>query len=866
MTDDAWGDVEALFADAMELDPDARQALLDARCAGRPALRAEIESLLASHGRDGRFLDVATIAPVTEAAPTVPDRSGEVVGRFRLVDRVGEGGMGVVYRAERADGEFSEQVAVKLLTTPIDTADAMRRFRVERQILATLNHPDIVTLIDGGLTGSGQAFLVMKYVEGEPIVDHCVRRRLTLAARIRLFQRVCAAVQYAHQNGVVHRDLKPANILVTDDGLPKILDFGVAKLLDRPGAAPEDSAVSAFQPMTPNYASPEQLRGLPVTTASDVYSLGMILYELLAGVRPYTTSNKPLDEVMRLVLETDPGRPSLAPPPELPDARPPYDRRALHGDLDAIVLCALRKAPDERYRSAAALADDLGRYLAGHPVEAREPSLGYVMHKLAARHRAVFATTAVSAGVVLVLLGLSIWQARVARDERDRARVESAKAREIADFLGRVFQGANPVQAGGRTLTARDLLDRGTASIAGELKGQPDIQASLLLVMSEAYERIGDQPKALEAALRSAALREQLPAGETAAQLAESLHLVGRTLRRLGRPAEAVAPLERALALRESRLGPDDRSVVQTLRELSLVHRDLGRPAAGALAMLQRAIRIEERTASGSATLALLYNNLATGLHEGGDLEAARAAYERSIAIYSAVEDGGGFAVSMPLVNLGTLMREREDLAAAESFLTRALALDDMWLGPENAGQAYVLGCLGDLARVQGDYGRAHRLLADSLRIYAKTRPPDHIELAPPLTYLGETLLAEGKVDAALPTLQRALRITERTHGQDHAAVAVVLVALARAHIQASQVDTGVQLASRAHSIQRRELAADHPVIVATLTVLGGGFMQQNRTADARPVLTEAVRIGTLRLPATHSQRREAEALLARLR
>jgi serine/threonine-protein kinase len=847
MADEPWSDIEEIFADAIELDPRARAAFLDARCASRPDTRVEVESLLASHERAGAFLDVLAAALPGDDAALVPDRIGEVVGRFQLVERIGEGGMGVVYRATRADGEFSEQVAVKLLTTPVSSAAALRRFRVERQILATLNHPDIVTLIDGGLAANGQAFLAMQFVDGVSLADHCAAQRLSLAERLRLFQRVCAAVQYAHQNGIVHRDLKPANILVTPDGHPKILDFGVAKLLDAHDGAHGATALSLLQPMTPNYASPEQLRGLSVTTAADVYALGVILYELLTGVRPYTTHDKPLDEVIRLVLEVDPVRPSQR-----------ASSRLLRGDLDAIVLRALRKSPDERYPSAAALADDLGRYLAGRPVEAREPALGYVLQKLATRHRAAFATAAVALVVIVGLLGFSIVQTRVARAQRDLAQAESAKAREIAGFLAGVFQQANPSQAAGQTVTARHLLDRGTASIATELKGQPEIQASLLLVMSEAYEWIGDQPKALELARQSAQLRERPGAG---VELADSLHLVGRTLRRLGRPADAIAPLERALGLRESLLGPDDRAVVPTLRELALARRDTAQ-MAGTKEMFARAIRIERAADPSSVLLALLHNNLGVALHEGdGDFDGAQAEYERAISIYSAHQDEGGLGISTPLVNLGALMRAREDFAAADSLLMRALAAGEKWFGPDNAGQAYVYGCLGDLARARGDYAQAHRHLAESLRIYAKTRPPDHVELTAPLTYLAETLLEEGRLQEATAVFERALRIAERTHGPSHYAVADVLVPFAGARLQAKQAQAAVQLSQRALDIQRRALPAEHPSLVRTLTTAAEALLRLERPGEAATFIEEAVRIARSRLPERHSYRLKADAL-----
>ena len=860
MSDESWRDVEALFAEALPLEAGERAALLERRCSGRPDLRREVESLLVSHAELGGFLDAGTVGDARLNSLPIDDYRGVTFGRYRLVERVAAGGMGVVYRAERADGEYAEQVAIKLLATSIHDPDALRRFRTERQVLASLNHPDIVTLLDGGVTDGGLAYLVMTYVDGVPVVEYCTTRQLSLHDRLALFRRICAAVQHAHQNGVVHRDIKPANILVTPEGLPKVLDFGVAKLLDPSGVGVEATA-SVLRPMTPNYASPELLRGLPVTTASDVYALGMLLYEMLAGTRPYDTSDKPLDEVIRLVVETSPSRPSRAQPAAA--SRPPYDLRALAGDLDAIVLRALAKTPDERYRSAAALADDLGRYLAGRPVDAREPSLGYVMRKLAARHTAAFTTASVAMLVILGLLGLSLWQARVAREERDRARSEATKAREVAAFLSNLFQGANPVQARGQALTARDLLDRGTAAIAIQLKGQPDVQASLLLLMSEAYERIGVMPTALDLAQQSTALREQLPGGAESVEIAQSLHLVGRTLRRLGRPAEALAPLERALSLRERLLGADDRSVALTLRELALARTDVGQP--GAREMLERAIRIEERAAPGSTNLALLYNNLAILRHNSSDLDGAKTAWERSLALYDAAPDGGGFAAALPTVNLGILMRGREDFTAAEALFKRALALDDKWLGPDNAGQAFVHACLGDLARAKGDYAEAHRQLSESLRIYAKTRPDNHFELAAPLTYLGETLLAEGRHGEAAAPIERALRIREKTNGPMHGAVADVLVPLARVRFETNRVDEGVDLTRRALDIQRKGLPPDHPGLIPTLTTLGEGLLRQANPEAAAPLVREAVKLASVRLPPQHSHRRHAEALLARL-
>jgi eukaryotic-like serine/threonine-protein kinase len=488
MNSESWEEVEAIFASVAELGPAERAALLEARCSGRPDLRAEVESLLASHDDAGRFLETASTGSDRDGAPSSGDLSGRMIGRFRLLERVAEGGMGVVYRAERAEDEFREHVAVKLLAVPVHSADALRRFRTERQILATLNHPDIVTLLDGGVADDGQAYLAMKYVEGVPITEYCVERRLGLSDRVRLFQRVCAAVQHAHLHAIVHRDLKPANILVTADGMPKVLDFGVAKLLDATGSAVDATGTSLLRPMTPNYASPEQLRGLPVTTACDIYALGVLLYELMAGVRPYETAGKPLDELLETVVDREPPRPSAAAARARRIA--PHEARRLRGDLDAIVLKALSKDPAQRYGSAQELSEDLSRHLAGQPVLARAPSWLYVAGALARRHRAAFVAGAASVAALVAALGVSLWQMQIAVTERDRATARFNDTRQLANALiftihdqVRPLAGSTPVRQS-IVVEALQYLER--------LSADPAADDELRVELAKAYRRIGE--------------------------------------------------------------------------------------------------------------------------------------------------------------------------------------------------------------------------------------------------------------------------------------------------------------------------------------------------------------------------------------
>ncbi len=395
MNAERWQQVYQLFNSALERDAEERDAFLDAACRDNPSLRLAVENLIVADERAGGFLREPL--PVGLAASfggeaTEVSMVGRRFGAYRIVRELGRGGMGAVYLAERADEQYEKQVAIKIVRRGMDNEELRRRFRRERQILAGLDHPNIARLLDGGVSEDGLPYFVMEYVEGVAINEYCRRRELNTTERLELFLRVCDAVQHAHRNRVVHRDLKPGNILVGADGAPKLLDFGIARLL-QPGVD-QTVATDGLRPMTPAYASPEQARGGEVAATSDVYSLGVTLYELLTGKLPYRLTNDSAEELARAICEQTPERPSAA--SENPRGR-------LAGELDDIVLMALRKEPERRYASVEQLAEDIRRHLAGHPVIARGESLGYRARKFIRRHRA---GVAAAAFILLALLGV----------------------------------------------------------------------------------------------------------------------------------------------------------------------------------------------------------------------------------------------------------------------------------------------------------------------------------------------------------------------------------------------------------------------------------------------------------------------------
>ena len=495
MEAERWRTAKRLFLEAIELDEADRGAWLDRACAGDEALRAEVAALLASHAAAGDRFEKPEVAAV--AAWLVANAADETpltrVGPYRLQRELGRGGMGTVYLGQREGDELSQPVAVKVIKRGMDSEVIVRRFRTERQILASLHHPSIARLYEGGTTDAGLPYFVMEYVdEGQPLGLFCEARELSTENRLLLFQEVCAAVQYAHQNLVVHRDLKPSNILVTPDGVPKLLDFGIARLLD-PQADPGAPDLTAIdRPLTPDYASPEQVRGEAMTTASDVYSLGVVLYRLLTGQMPYRFTTRSPEEILRVVNETAPERPSTAAgraEAAAPERRAEL-RRRLAGDLDNIVLKALHKEPTRRYASAEQLAEDIRRHLSGFPVRARPDALGYRASKFIGRHRLALLATAVAALALIATTGLALWQARVARTQRARAEARFNDVRKLAHTV--IFEMHDAIAPLPGSTPARQLLVTGALEYLDDLAREASSDASLQRELANAYDRVAD--------------------------------------------------------------------------------------------------------------------------------------------------------------------------------------------------------------------------------------------------------------------------------------------------------------------------------------------------------------------------------------
>ncbi len=573
--------VSDLFDAAVELTEPERTRFLERECSGDLDLRAEVESLLAADAVASQFIETPLLSIPRELFPeATSELAGEQLGSYRILREIGRGGLGVVYLAQRADETYRKEVAIKLIRRGLDTEDILRRFRNERQILAQLDHPNIARLIDGGTTADGLPYFVMEYVPGRTLLEFCDARQLDTTARLQLFRQVCAAISYAHQNLVIHRDLKPSNILVTEDGGPKLLDFGIAKLLTSDEQALTQT-IQGLGVMTPEYASPEQVKGGRITTSSDVYSLGVVLYELLTGQKPYRLTSRSAEEIARAITGQVPERPSTVVSHET-GSLGRRENRALRGDLDRIVLMALRKEPERRYSSAAALSDDIERHLTGLPVVAHQDTFTYRASKFVRRHKAGALATALILLAILAGIAGTLWQSRQAHLQRAQAERRFNDVRKLAnsnlfEVYPEVENLAGSLKAREKILTnALQYLD----SLAKEASGDLDLQSEL----ATGYEKVGDVQGALNNSnlgktkaglatyrkansLRAAVVAARPNDLEAREKLARNGYTIARTLWMDSQTKEAEEEFEKSIGLQRELVAaqPDSPELKDTL-------------------------------------------------------------------------------------------------------------------------------------------------------------------------------------------------------------------------------------------------------------------------------------------------------------
>jgi len=824
---DRFRRVEELFDRAVDLPADERRAVLDPVRAADPALWAEVERLLAREDRRGAELP----APGTR------------VGPYRLVERIGGGGMGDVYRAVRADGHYEQTVAVKLVRGGFADRTLLERFRSERQILARLAHPNIARLYDGAVTSDGLPYLAMEYVDGRPITEHCDAERMTIERRLGLYQAVCRAVQHAHRNLIVHRDLKPSNILVTSDGEVKLLDFGIAKLL---APDPGDTGVGAPRTvgplMTPEYAAPEQVRGETITTATDVYALGLLLHELLCGSRAQSGASDAREALERVVCEQDPLPPSRAcARGEAGDVaarvaargvgRADVLQRRLRGDLDTIVANAVQKDPARRYGSAADLAADVERHLAGLPVLARPDTLGYRAGKFVRRHRFGFAAAAAVTLALVVGLGLAVGGlVRAQRAER-RALDEAAATSRIADYLVELFEVNDPGASRGETVTARERLDRGAARIDEQLDTRPAVRVRLQRTMARAYESLGLYAPAGQL-LERALAAERAAHGERSVDAARVEIALAGLAGKQGDYARALELAERGLSSIEALPAPPTADLIAALNRVGMTYGRLG-DLDRAAAALERGIEIAERDLGPDhRELWSLSNNLAIVSWMRGEHRTAQALYERALGIAEREFGPEHPSVAHTLNNLALVLAQAGDHDAAIRTHERVLALREKLLDPDHPDVAETLNNLASILLATGEFDRARGLGERALAIRLRALGPDHDHVATTECNLGFALVGQGRPDAARPRFERCLAVFEAKLGADNASVAFPLVGLARVERDLGDDEAADARYRRAIAI-RETLGEHHPDLRSVLDEYAAFLRSRDREAEA---------------------------------
>lgn len=784
-TPDRWKRIQDLFHQALSRPTSEREAFLEEAC-DDPDLRAEVESMLRAHENADDFLQGAAddlLAADTEEPSTI--------GPYRLLEPIGQGGMGLVYRAERSDGLYERDVALKIIRTSLDHATLKHRFEAERHALARLEHPNIARLYDAGLDSMGHPYVVMEYVDGIPIDEYCDRGRLGLNERLDLFEQVADAMHYAHQKLVLHRDLKPSNILVTDDGRVKILDFGLAKLLEPD--EPTEQTQTRHRALTPQYASPEQIQGEALSTASDVYSLGVVLYQLLTGRRPHGSTTTSPYELERLTVEEPPARPSSVvnqPLEEKDETTPeilarrrglaPESLRArLQGDLDVILMKCLRKSPDERYRSAKQLVDDLRRHRTDRPVTARTPTWRYRLSRFARRHRTAVTATLVGALCLLLGGGIAVWQAVEASQEREAAEQAEMRTAETLDFLMGLIDQGNPAESGGEELTVRDVAD-------------------------EAFDELRESPP------------------DDATLHAHMAGTIGQLYSNLGRFNESEEALSMALSVGEEAFGPDHPEMADLLVERAKLHYRVSEYDAG-IAAIREAEEILTAHDVDPLDLAWdgVYDMKGAFASRQGDHERSEEAYRQLHALREEHYGPDDPRTATTLVRIASAYQTRQDPVTAEDYYRDGLSV------------------------LEDHYSEPDRNLAQTRDMMATT-----------LNARGRNLLEEGDsteahayFEEAADLLQAAIDDFEALHGSDHPDVLKAQVTLASTYRRSGDLEKAKALYRETLDQQRDILPEGHARIAWTLHGIGHTFSSQGEPEEALPYFEEALDIIRSNMP-----------------
>ena len=818
---------DALLDMLLDLPESARWDHWRSLTVADPDVHQEIESFLRAAQSVGDFLSGP--APLPSAAGD--DLTGTLMDGWRITGRIGHGGMGEVYEAFRARGDFDQHVAIKVLRQEAQTE--LERFQAERRILARLEHPAIAHLLDGGTTPDGRPYMVMEYVQGLPITEFCASIQADLATRLHLLVRVCEAMAYAHSNLIVHRDIKPSNILVTASGQVKVLDFGIAKLLDSQPAALHTLTQA---PLTPSSAAPEQLLGKPVTTATDTFALGVLMFELLTGTHPWISSGAPIAQAIRAVLNQPAPLASVA---AAGNDRSPVSAQALRGDLDAIVSKALREEPGQRYVTADSLMLDIERHLRGDPVEARSGARLYVLGRTLRRHRAAVAALLLVLMSLTGGLGMAAWQARRANIERDAARLDAAREEAVRYGLTRIFRKAISDE-GSEKATAKGMIDLSSQRVLEEYRQQPALAGPLVVSLADLYGALEDVEGAGN--LLEGFLAED-SAGADPGILADARQKLANIELLRGHTAHCAQLLDQAQAFWDQapRQYAEERlEGLGTRAKLQRIQGDLDQ------AILTSRTAIEQRTAlSGhnNRETANLYNSLAITLTSAGRLEEALTAYRETLDIYRAIGLGDGLDAQIIRANLGSLELRTGRIQEAREQLHAAIERERSLAG-NSAAVAAAMGQYGRALWILDQSAQAVEVLREAVTLggqFAGANSPVALQNQ---LFLGDAQISAGDLDGARVTVSAALESARAQYGDAHPVSLRSSLVYARWKLTAGGPD-GIRDAQRtviaAIAGLRQSGAAARPSLAEGLELLAGIQLRQRESGSAVQSLKEAV-------------------------
>jgi eukaryotic-like serine/threonine-protein kinase len=820
LTPAQWARVAAEFDRVCDAPADLRQAAVLALAATEPEAAAELDALLRASDRSDSPLDTPALHAFAAMHAAAPALLGKRLGAYEVTQVIGRGGMGVVFEGRHTDPQFSKRVAIKTLSIGIERPERLWRFRRERQILATLDHPNIAALYDGGATDDGIPYLVMEFVAGQPIDEWCDTYRLTIAQRIDLFRQVCNAVQFAHSKLIVHRDLKPNNVLVTDDGVVKLLDFGIAKMLT-PDDDHDESTRGGIAPLTTAYASPEQVRGEAITTSADVYSLGVMLYRLLTGSAPHDVERRTPAEVREILSTQPPRSPSEAVSDTHAARSGAADTRALsaalRGELDAVVLMALRKEPERRYASVESFSSDLLRYLKGHTVRARPDTVRYRVAKFVRRQRALVAGVTIAVVALLVGTGASLRAAAVARAEARRSQQMVSFLQTVVGAADHTFYGK--IQ-GSADITLREVLDSTTATVATSFPTDARVRADLYTTLGRSFRRFNRYETAI-ALIDSARFLHAQTTGPSSLQSTEDLLFAAWLMMEVGKIDSATATLRRALAQYE-RL-PDAPAAQVTYANAALgqlLALALHRPAE-AIPYLRTALVRERASATPRIqVLAIAEGSLGDALIASGSEAAGDSAFARAIAALQTDSVRSGEELAIQLVNWGTSLSRRNRGEESAVIKRRALIQMQRANGPNHKMTAVLQSRLASELVGLSRYAEARGLADSALVVLDRMTPRNIGEVGTALRLRAETEIARGDAAGATRTLLRARALLDSLEsGREARTVDLLLLESKVASVRGSLAQA-LALAVQAQATATQSLpATDTRVVAATKRV-----------------------------------------------